>query len=321
MRAPRPPLTKRLHRRARSARWAAGANVLREAAQDLAPSLTLKSLTVLSIEPASACWLSGQRHEGVERAGVFQLGRCSRGCREEPHADGLVPRAAEDALAVGHRRHRVDAVGVPASQVLTKALAGDAPRLEELSYAPPLMMCWPSGVTAKRTPPRCAPLEGVDERAIDVVQPDLAARCRPQSARRRRSAATARARAAHLEGALERAVERPQLRGAVGRAADEARSAWQHRHRRALVCAWTVRSHAPSRHTLTRPLRGHAGDDAAVGRHASPTGVPGERHDLARERPQRERELRSDAERMTRRRARCRGRALLVTAQRRWQHR
>ena len=37
------------------------------------------------------------------------------------------------------------------------------------------MMWWPSGVTTLYTLSVC-PLEGVDERAVDVVQPDLAPR-------------------------------------------------------------------------------------------------------------------------------------------------
>ena len=89
--------------------------------------------------------------------------------------------------------------------------------LTSLSYEP-LMMCWPSGVTATALTDVGVPLEGVDERPVDVVQPDLASMSRlprPTTKCTPSGSAATRARAAHLEGALESAVERPQLRGAV----------------------------------------------------------------------------------------------------------
>ena len=55
-------------------------------------------------------------------------------------------------------------------------------------------------------------------------QPVPTTKCAPSGSARRRASS-------HLEGALESAVERPQLHGAVDRTADEARSARQHRHR------------------------------------------------------------------------------------------
>ena len=45
-----------------------------------APSLTLKSLTVLSAEPESACWLSGSATRARTEL-VCSSRRCSRGCR------------------------------------------------------------------------------------------------------------------------------------------------------------------------------------------------------------------------------------------------
>ena len=92
-------------------------------------------------------------------------------------------RAADDVLAVGRHRHRLD-----------------------------------TSLGVRR--------EGVDERAVDVVQPDLAGDADSQADHKvhavgqRRDAAPS---IAHLEGALESAVERPQLASRHGRGdADEA---------------------------------------------------------------------------------------------------
>ena len=80
------------------------------------------------------------------------------------------------------------------------------------------------------------------------------------------SAATQRTPLPASEGALESAVERPQLRGAVLRAADEARAAGSIATA-TVYCACMVSSHAPLRHTLmvlsyepvmTRPSRAAA---------------------------------------------------------------
>ena len=54
-----------------------------------APSLTLKSLTVLSIRAGERVLVVGQRHEGRHPVGV-QLEGVLEGAVEEPHADGLV---------------------------------------------------------------------------------------------------------------------------------------------------------------------------------------------------------------------------------------
>ena len=74
----------------------------------------------------------------------------------------------------------------------------------------------------------------------------------------------------HLEGALECAVERPQLRGAVLRGADEARSARQHSHRpdQSGMRVDGALAHAVPPHPDGEVIR--AGDDTAVGhyRHA-----------------------------------------------------
>ena len=158
----------------------------------------------------------GQRHEGVTarcaaREGVLE------GAVEEPHADGVVVRAAEDALAVGHRRHRADAVGVPGAGA-HEALAGDAPHLDGVvrRAADDVLAV---GRHRHRVHRVGVPLEGVDERPVDVVQPDLAlvgadakADHKVHAVGQRRDGLTRR-RNAHLEGALELAVERPQLRG------------------------------------------------------------------------------------------------------------
>ena len=60
----------------------------------------------------SACWLSEQRRNGQHHV-VVQLEGVLEGAVEEPHADGGVDPAAQDALAVGHRRHREHGVGMP----------------------------------------------------------------------------------------------------------------------------------------------------------------------------------------------------------------
>ena len=260
-----------------------------------APSLTLKSLTVLS-RGGERVLVVGQRHEGDHRARVQLPEGVLEGAVEEPHADGaVVRRAAEEALAVGHRRHRV-ARRCARVAGAHEALGGDAPHLDELIIAP-LMMCWPSGVIATAFTPAGVPLEGVDERPVDVVQPDVALVAVAKADHKVHAVGQRRDVhqyiAATFEGALERAVERPQLRGAVGRApAEEARSARQHRHRPdpGLVCldgapARAVAPHLDVGQLLTVPFE--AGDDAAVGRrrHAQHLPPPGERHDLAAERP------------------------------------
>ena len=55
---------------------------------------------------------------------------------EAPHPDGAALRAAEDALAVGHRRQRDDSAGVEGTGLgaeAHKALGGDAPHLDAIS--------------------------------------------------------------------------------------------------------------------------------------------------------------------------------------------
>ena len=92
------------------------------------------------------------------------------------------------------------------------------------------MMCWPSGVTATaKTEPVC-PLKvwtsvpptwysRTARLALVVAVARPTTKCTPSGS------AAADARQLPIKGALERAVERPQLRGVVGRAADEARAA------------------------------------------------------------------------------------------------
>ena len=81
------------------------------------------------------------------------------------------------------------------------------------------MMRWPSGVTANTRTHSGVPPEGVDERAVDVVQPEVVlvsarptTKCTPSG-----SAATASHPVIHVEHALERAVDRPQLRDVIFR--------------------------------------------------------------------------------------------------------
>ena len=183
-----------------------------------APSLTLKSLTVLSNEPsrrARAGCRAAPRGRYTTRAGVQLSEGVLEGAVEEPHADGVVQPAAEDALAVGHRRHRPSRQSACPTQVLTRLLVATLHTLTRppRCHGAPLMMCWPSGVTASATKAG-VPLEGVDERAVDVVQPDLVdgrqsptTKCTPSG-----SAATQSTVLSTSKGALESAVERPQLR-------------------------------------------------------------------------------------------------------------
>ena len=87
-------------------------------------------------------------------------------------------------------------------------------------------MCWPSGVTVTafteracpgvgRAPRRCGRASRRRGTAGRRRASNVRRRGRPQSARRRAAPRRAEHVAAHLEGALESAVERPQLRGAV----------------------------------------------------------------------------------------------------------
>ena len=120
-------------------------------------------------------------------------------------------------------------------QVLTRLLVATLHTLTRLS-SEPLMMCWPSRVTATaKTGPLC-PVEGVDERPVDAVHQDRAgvfrrvanADHKVNAVRQRRE--SMRDEGAQPEGALERAVECPQLHEAFVRKAGEARSARQHPH-------------------------------------------------------------------------------------------
>ena len=110
----------------------------------------------------------GQRHEAhhaVVQRKVFE------GAVEAPHPDGAVGRAAEDALAVGIA---TTALTSPSHQrrVLTNPCWRRSILCDSLSVRP-LMICWPSSITAAaHTTRKC--LEGVDERPVDVVQRALA---------------------------------------------------------------------------------------------------------------------------------------------------
>ena len=145
--------------------------VVREGAQD-APSLTLKSLTVSSSEPESALAVGSAtraRHLEVGEIGACRAKVFSRVPLRRQTRIGAVGRAAaEDTLAVGHRRHRETAGGVRrrcSTRLLLATLhtlmSGPEPLM--MRWREPLMMCWPSGVTATTLRPSRGALEGVDE--------------------------------------------------------------------------------------------------------------------------------------------------------------
>ena len=124
--------------------------------------------------------------------------------------------AVEDALAVGHQRHRHHAADVPDAGV-TRLLVATLHALTRRSCEP-LMMCWPSSVTATAVTEHRA-LEGVDERPVDVVQPDLAvarALAKPNACASSGSAAT-QSTLLPTSKAHELAAEGEQLRGLVAK--------------------------------------------------------------------------------------------------------
>ena len=254
---------------------------------------------------------------GRSRAGV-QLRRCSGGCRRGatrgrctsvpplrkrlPSGITATAQTDIDAFAGAH-----------------EALAGDAPHIDFIIPAADDVL--PVARHRHRVHRAGVPLEGVDERPVDVVQP-----CRPcivvapakadhkvHAVGQRRGADR---HSPQIEGALECAVERPQLCGAVVPALTKRappgstatalmRGCWMR-----LVRFDGALARAVAPHLDGAVIR--AGDDAAVGHrcHAPNVGAR-ERDDLARERPQLERELRSVAEQAgtSAPLQRCRGRA------------
>ena len=182
------PLTKR-RPSGSSAREVTSACVVREGAHDGAV-VDVEELDGLVVRAGERVLVVGQRHEGTHPAAGVQLEGVLEGAVEEPHADGVV--AWRPPLRMrwpsGIAATASDVVGVPGAGA-HEALGGDAPHLDVLSNEP-LMMCWPSGVTATACTVDAGVLdEGVDERPVDVVQPDVlligARQGRPQSARRR----------------------------------------------------------------------------------------------------------------------------------------
>ena len=190
------------------------------------------------------------------------------GAVEEPHADGPVVRAAEDALAVGHRRHRVNVLGVPDSQVLTLALA-TLHTLTSLS-SEALMMCWPSGVTATARTQSVCPLKvwtSVPSTCSLMMPRPLGQRpttkCTPSGSAathlRQDPGAHPSEGAQETKGAVERGVDTasrsPSSRDAAKRAppGSTATARWSGSEPRQAKGApgVAVHSHAPSRHTLT----------------------------------------------------------------------
>ena len=218
-----------------------------------APSLTLKSLTVRRPRRRARA-VVGQRHG---RAPVVCNSKVFLSVPSRSHTRTGVVAAAEDALAVRRRRHRENGVDVPGAGA-HKALGGDAPHLDELvrRAAGDVLAV---GHHHQRGRPLGVPLEGVDERPVDVVRQDLAvekADHEVHAVGQRRCSTRRR----HLEGALESAVERPQLRGRR-RDADErappGSTATATTHRAPGWCART-------RRRATQRRRSSIGDDAAV---------------------------------------------------------
>ena len=93
----------------------------------------------------------------------------------EPLTKLVVP-AAEEALAVGHRRHRANPVGVPGAGA-HEALGSDAPHLDGVIIRAADYVLAVGRHRDHENLVRVAPhevVEYVDERPVDVVQPDLA---------------------------------------------------------------------------------------------------------------------------------------------------
>ena len=95
-----------------------------------APSLTLKSLTLLSLEPESACWLSGSATKAftcrVQLEGVLV------GAVEEPHADCLSSEPLRMRWPSGIAATAFTSPVCPA-QVLTRLLLATLHTLTKLS--------------------------------------------------------------------------------------------------------------------------------------------------------------------------------------------
>ena len=158
--------------------------VVREGAQDGAV-VDVEELDGLVVRAGERVLVVGQRHEGVTvlvcSSKVFWRVPSRSHTRTV-----LSSPAAEDALAVGHRRHRQTKPVCPA-QVLTRLLVATLHTLTSLS-SEPLMMCWPSGVTATAFTESVCPLKvwtSVPSTWYSRTSPCWGRRGRPQSARRR----------------------------------------------------------------------------------------------------------------------------------------
>ena len=174
------------------------------------------------------------------------------------------------------------------------------------------MMCWPSGVTARSyTTPVCPSKVWTSvpstwySRSSPPLRPTT--KCSPSGIATERTSPSKSVVGiqVHAERALEHAVERPQLRGLVVRAADEARSARQHR-RAVDVVLILVRVDG----ALARAVAPHL--DRVVARVGGNTPVAARQHARRRARDRRRqasprrcaaawRELRSVGERVARR--------------------
>ena len=121
------------------------ARVVREAF-DGGAVLDAPQLDGLSSEPESACAV-GRHHDGLH--GLSGGATCRL---EVPHADRAVLRAAEDALAVGRRRHRPHKAGVPGAGAERLLSATPFHTLTVMS-CPPLKRCAASAIAATALTP------------------------------------------------------------------------------------------------------------------------------------------------------------------------
>ena len=173
------PLTKRRPSGSSARHMTALFALVREGAQDGAV-VDVEELDGAIARGGEHVRVVGQRREVHRRRRplVMQEGAHERAIEtvhpdwcHQPCAGVAIARPAEDAMAVGHHRHRPHGLIVPGAGA-HKALAGDVPHLDEL-----ILRAADDVLTVGRHRHRVhragVPLEGVDERPVDVVQPDL----------------------------------------------------------------------------------------------------------------------------------------------------
>ena len=161
----------------------------------------------LVVRPESACWLSGS-------ATAFTVWSCSQKVFSRvplrPRGRSCRP-AAEEALAVGHRRRALTMLVCPAR--CSRALAGGSTPWRACQRA--AVMCCTSLVAHR--PHRVGALEGVDDPRRGTADLLVASPAKADHKHTVGQCRDAEHHAVHREGALESAVERPQLRGPVVR--------------------------------------------------------------------------------------------------------